>query len=135
VTLANFKHLPLNLAIAAILVLAPIKATLVVTLLLTLVDLITGVLAARKRGEAITSTGFKASVVKLLVYESVVVLSFLVERFLVGDLLPVVKIAGGMVGLTELKSVLENLEELTGMPLLKALIAKLGAGNDSETSK
>ncbi len=134
-TLANFKHLPLNLAIAAILVLAPIKATLVVTLLLTLVDLITGVLAARKRGEAITSTGFKASVVKLLVYESVVVLSFLVERFLVGDLLPVVKIAGGMVGLTELKSVLENLEELTGMPLLKALIAKLGAGNDSETSK
>jgi phage-related holin len=121
----RFNQLPLNLLISAALVLAPIKATLAVTLLLTLADLITGVLAARKRGEAITSAGFKKTVVKILVYECVVILGFLVERFLVGDILPIVKIAGGMVGLTELKSVLENLEDLTGMPLLQALINRL----------
>jgi phage-related holin len=123
--MSSFRQLPLNLLIAALLVLAPIRASLAVTLLLTLADLVTGVLAARKRGEAITSAGFKKTVVKILVYEAVVILGFLVERFLVGDLLPIVKIAGGMVGLTELKSVLENLEELTGMPLLQAIINKL----------
>jgi phage-related holin len=120
----------INLLLSGVFVFLPIKASLVALGALTFVDLITGVLAARKRGEEITSSGLKKTVIKLLVYESVVMLGFLVERYLTGDLVPIVKILSGMVGITELKSVLENLEELTGIPLLQLLIQKLTSMNN-----
>ena len=119
------KSIALNLALSAILVFAPIKATLIAVMVLTMVDLVSGLLAARKRGEAITSTGLKRTLIKIAVYEIVVLLGFITEQYLTGDLLPVVKILAGLVGITELKSVLENLEEITGMPLLKMFIQKL----------
>lgn len=119
------KTLLFNLLLAAMMVFVPIKASLAAVGVLTFLDLMLGVLAARKRGEPITSSGFKKTVVKLLAYESTVMLGFLVEQYLTGDLMPVVKILGGMIGITELKSVLENLEELTGLPLLQLLIQKL----------
>jgi hypothetical protein len=119
------KNVLVNLALAALLVFVPIKASLVAVGVLTFLDLVLGVCAARKRGESITSSGLKKTVVKLLAYETTVMLGFLVEQYLTGDLMPVVKILGGMIGITELKSVLENLEELTGIPLLQLLIQKL----------
>ena len=119
------KILLINLGLAAILVFVPIKASLVAVGVLTFIDLVSGVCAAHKRGEKITSSGLKRTVVKLLVYEVVVMLGFLVEQYLTGDLIPIVKILSGMVGITELKSVLENLEDLTGLPLLRLLIDKL----------
>jgi hypothetical protein len=119
------KQLAFNLALAAILVFVPIKATLITIMVFTLLDLVTGILAARKRGEKITSSGLKRTVVKTLVYEAVIMMGYLTEQYLTGELVPVVKILGGLVGLTELKSVLENAEELTGIPLLQVLIDKL----------
>ena len=119
------KQLTYNLALASILVFAPIKATLVVVMVLTLCDLVLGVAAARKRGEKITSSGLKRTVIKILVYEAVVMMGYLTEQYMTGDMVPVVKILAGLVGLTELKSVLENAEELTGIPLLQTIINKL----------
>jgi hypothetical protein len=127
------KSIALNLLLSAVLVFAPIKATLIAVMVLTMVDLASGLIAARKRGEAITSTGLKRTLIKIAVYEIVVLLGFITEQYLTGDLLPVVKILAGLVGITELKSVLENLEEITGMPLLKMFIQKLanmGSNND-----
>jgi phage-related holin len=94
-------------------------------MVMTLVDLITGLLAARKRGEAVTSLGLRRTVTKLMVYELLVCLAFITEMYLTGPMVPVVKIFAGFIGLTELKSVMENLETLTGMPLIKTLIDKL----------
>jgi hypothetical protein len=62
---------------------------------------------------------------KLAVYESVVLLAFLVEQYLTGDFVPIVKILSGYIGITELKSCMENMEDITGVPILKALIDKL----------
>jgi hypothetical protein len=87
--------------------------------------MVMGILAAKKRGEPITSSGLKRTVVKTFVYEAVIMMGYLTEQYLTGDLIPVVKILGGLVGLTEFKSVLENAEELTGIPLLKTIIDKL----------
>ena len=114
-----------NLLIVSLLVFLPIKATLITVMVLVLVDLMTGILAARKRGEKITSSGLKRTVIKFFVYEIVIMLGFLTEQYLTGEIVPVVKVLGGLVGLTELKSVLENAEELTGIPLLQVLIDKL----------
>lgn len=94
-------------------------------------DLVVGVWAARVRKEPITSAGFKRTIIKILAYELVVMLGFLTEQYLTGDLVPVVKILAGLIGMTELKSVLENIEYITGIPLLKVMVEKL-AGIERE---
>lgn len=119
------KTIATNLLLATILLFVPIKAALLTIIALTLIDLLSGVAAAVKRKEPITSSGLKRTVIKLLVYLSVACLAYLVERFLTGEFIPLAKIMSGLVGITELKSILENLEDITGLPLLKLLIDKL----------
>lgn len=117
------KLSPLLASIA--LVFMPIKATLITVMVLTVADLITGIMASRKEGKKITSSGLKRTIIKTTVYELVVMLGFLTERFMVGDSIPVVKVLAGFIGLTELKSVLENIERISGMPIIKLLIQRL----------
>jgi phage-related holin len=117
------KLSPLIASIA--LVFMPIKATLITVMVLTVADLITGITASRKEGKKITSSGLKRTIIKTTVYELVVMLGFLTERYMIGDALPVVKILAGFIGLTELKSVLENIERISGMPIIKLLIERL----------
>lgn len=114
-----------KLALAALLILAPIQTTIISTVGLVFVDLVTGLFAARKKAVAITSAGLKTTVVKLLVYLAAIILGYLVETYLTGDLYPISKTVSGMVGLTELTSILENLETLTGISFIQALINKL----------
>lgn len=119
------KSIALNLLLATVAVFIPIKAALLAIVALTLLDLVTGVTAAIRRKEALTSSGFKRTVVKLFVYLSVACLAYVVETYLTGELIPLAKIMSGLIGITELKSVLENLESITGLPLLQLLIDKL----------
>jgi len=103
----------------------PIKPVLLTVLTLVGVDLIGGLMAAKKRKEPITSSGFKRTIVKLFVYELVIILAHITTQYLTGDMIPLVKILAGYIGITELKSCMENMEELTGVPVLKALIDKI----------
>lgn len=122
------EHLKL-LIISLILVFAPIKATLVSIMVITFIDLASGLVAARKRKEPITSSGLKRTIIKIGVYELTVMLGFLTEQYMTGDLVPVVKVLAGFIGLTELKSVLENVEEITGVAVVKALVDKVAGLN------
>lgn len=115
----------LALAMSVALVFMPIKATLITVMVLTVADLISGIMASRKEGKKITSSGLKRTIIKTTVYELVVMLGFLTEKYMIGDALPVVKILAGFIGLTELKSVLENIERISGMPIIKMLIERL----------
>lgn len=94
-------------------------------MVLTIIDLISGLMAAKHRKEAITSSGLKRTIVKIFIYEAAVLLGYLTEQYMTGDLIPVMKILAGYIGITELTSVLENLEEITGLSILKKLINKL----------
>lgn len=119
------KQALIRVLMALLAVFAPIQDALLVVMLLTILDLITGLIAARKRGEKITSSGLKRTIIKTCVYETTVMLAFLTETHLVGDLIPLVKICTAYIGITELKSVLENLDSISGMSLLKTLVKKL----------
>jgi phage-related holin len=110
--------------LAVLALLAPIKAALITAMVVTVIDLVSGLLAARKRGEKITSAGLKNTLVKIFVYQFVIILGYFIEKNLIGDLLPLTKILTGYIGITELLSVLENLEDITGLPILKVLIKK-----------
>lgn len=107
------------------LVFLPLKATLITVMVLTVVDLATGLAASRKRRKRITSSGLKKTIIKTFVYEAVVMLGFLTEQYMTGNTVPIVRILAGYIGITELKSVLENMEIVSGVSIIKLLIKKL----------
>ncbi len=108
---------------------APVKEIMATMLVLIIADLITGMYAAYKRKESIQSSAIRRTVSKILAYEIAVALGFLAQAYLVKDLIPVANLIGSVVGLVELKSVLENLNSASGTDLLKAVIDKLGSDN------
>ena len=118
------------LAMSAITVLIPIKAVMIAVGFAIFVDLVTGVMAAHKRGEKLTSAGLQRTAIKMFVYETLVVMGYVVEQYMTGPGVPVARIASGFIGLTELKSVAENLNDVTGTDLLKTLIGKFASAND-----
>jgi hypothetical protein len=106
---------------------APVKGMLIAALALCSVDLLTGLLASRTRKDPITSSRLRRTVVKALVYETTILVSFITQHWLTGDAFPLTSWAAGMIGLVELKSVLENLDIISGQDLLKAMLDKITA--------
>lgn len=86
-------------------------------------DFITGIQAARKRGELITSKKMKATVVKFSAYAISVITSFLMEKmFLEG--LPALKIIAGLIAFVEVKSINENIKDITGKDIFGELLKR-----------
>lgn len=131
----KMKDYLLALAISAMAVFAPIKELLLVTLVLILVDLVTGVLAARKKGKEIKSAGIRRTVSKLTIYMTSICVGFLIEQYMLDGFMPVSKLAAGLISVVEGKSIFENLDVLNGSPIFKALIQKLGSVNDVESEQ
>lgn len=111
--------------LAVVTVFAPAKTALIAALALVFFDFVTGVLAARKRKEKITSAGFKRTVGKIVLYETALCLAFLAQEFLLGDDVPAFKLISTMIGLVELKSILENLDTINGKPVFRAILKKI----------
>lgn len=116
--------------ISTLAVFAPIKAVILVTGILIFADLITGIWAAKKKGQKITSAGLRRTISKVLIYHTAILLGFLVEVYMLEGFIPISKIAAGLIGIVELTSVLENLNTINGNPIFKSLISKLGSIND-----
>lgn len=105
--------------------LAPIKASMLTIIVLVLVDLITGLLAAKKQGIPIISTKLGHTVIKLLGYEIAVLLAYTGQTYLL-DGVPVIHVVAGFVGSTELLSIYENMSVITGTPYIDAIKKLLG---------
>jgi len=121
-----------NLAISAMAALSPIKPVMITVGILIVSDLITGVWAARKRGEQITSAALGRTVSKMVVYQTAVVTGFLLQRYLLNDALPVVNVIGGVIGMVEFKSFIENANCIVDGDVFKEILKKLGSKNDDE---
>ena len=116
----------INLMLTLTAVFAPAKGMVMTALLLVVMDMVTGILASRKQKTPITSAGLGRSIVKTLVYEGAILLAFLTQQYLTGPEVPVSNIVAGLIGLTELKSVMENLSFIvSGGSLLSSIIDKL----------
>ena len=118
-----------GLMISALSVLAPIKAVLITVGILIFADFVTGILAAKKRGESISSAKIRNSVTKCLVYQSAVITGFLVQTFLLQGFIPIVNIVASLIGLTELTSFYENLNTIKGGNIFRKIIELLGSAN------
>jgi sugar phosphate permease len=124
------KDYIVNTMLVALAVLAPIKPLLLACGVLIFADMVTGMMAARKRGEKISSASMRRTVSKLVIYHVAIISGFVLEAFMLENLLPVSKIVGGVIGLVEFKSVLENASTVAGRDLVQLVKEKLGSKND-----
>lgn len=123
------KSLLLKLLLSVVAVFAPIQSVLFAAFAMIMVDLATGVLAARKRGEKLTSAGLQRTLVKLFVYEGALLLGYVSQHYLMLDAVNVVSIIGSYISLTELVSCYENIDAVAGGSLLKQISDKLKSKN------
>lgn len=112
---------------------APIQSLLITTAAMIVIDLVTGILAARKRGEKITSAGLRRTVSKIFVYELAIMVAYLGEHYM-SDVVPFVKLASGMIAMVEIKSIYENLSAIGGdQASIKSLVDQLGSANQDKS--
>jgi hypothetical protein len=119
-----------NIALSLFAVFAPIKPLILSVGFLIFADCLTGVWAAKKRGEQIKSAALRRTVSKMVIYQIALLTGFLVEIYMIEGLLPISKLVAGAIGMVEFKSILENSTVITGQDLFKSLIQKLGSKND-----
>jgi hypothetical protein len=126
------KDLLVKAAIALAAVFSPIQATILTVFFLCFADAVTGIMAARKRGEPIKSAALRRTISKLFIYEAVIMLSYATEIYLLGGVIPACKLVASAIALVEFKSLLENCETVLERNLFADLIAMLGSKNDTQ---
>jgi len=110
---------------------APAKELFIAAGVLIALDLATGIYAALKTEQPITSAGLRRTVSKFFIYNVAIGAGFLVEHYMMKGAIPVSNIVASAIGMTELKSILENLDKIQGGSLVRQIIEKLGSVNDT----
>ena len=87
-------------------------------------DTVTGMAAAFKLGEELTSKKFRAIFPKFIVYGCAVLVAHVLQRQFFPDF-PAMKIVAGFVAYSELMSIDENIQKITGVSVFKFFIKKL----------
>lgn len=107
------KHIAdIFLAICAVLL--PMIGIMIVTGLLIAFDFISGIAAAFKRGEPITSRKMSNTISKIIFYNIALFTSMGVQ-YLMSDVIPVTKLIVGTIAFVEAKSIYENIGYVLGI--------------------
>jgi len=107
------KQYLLNLLLATIAILSPIKEAMFTVGALIFIDLMLGVYASYKNNIKIESKKLKNTVVKTLVYQVVIISAFICESYLV-NIIPFLKVTLAFIAIVEFKSIAENMTKITG---------------------
>ena len=98
----------------------PIWPFIITAIALVFADAITGVIAAKKRGDKITSRGFYRTSQKIVVYMvSILACEGIRVVFVPG--IPVTYTAAAAISVTELKSILENTRTVSGVNIFQQI--------------
>lgn len=102
----------------------PIQDFLILTSALVVIDLATGVMAAKRRGDEIRSRSLMRTTVKLLLYYCAILATEGVQTVF-AEKIPLTYITAFTIAVTELKSILENVDAGTGSGLTSTIINRL----------
>ena len=86
-------------------------------------DFVTGIQAAKKRGEPIQSRKMKTTVVKFGSYAIAIISSYLIEKLFL-DGIPSLKIIAGLIAFIEVKSINENMKDVTGTDIFGEILKR-----------
>lgn len=115
-------------SIAAAAILTPAVPIIIFTGVLIFSDTVTGIWAAVKRSEKITSKALGRTITKMCLYSLVIGLTFAFEHFFTAlQLIHMGQIAAGYICLVELKSIYENVSSITGLDIWTHLISRFEA--------
>jgi hypothetical protein len=113
-------------------VFTPVLPTLLTVGFLIALDFIVGIYRAFKLGEEITSRKMGNTISKMLLYNITILSLWVFEKYILQDAIPITKIGAALISITELKSIDESVEKLTGVGIWKKLVRIVKRG-DSET--
>lgn len=99
---------------------SPLVPTLYFVGILVMSDFITGVIKAHK-AQKLTSRRMSDKVWMTVGYFMAIMVAFAMEKYF-GDAVPMVKAVVAIIALTEIQSLRENIEKITGTDILKPLI-------------
>lgn len=101
-------------------VLTPMIGIIIVTGLLIAFDFISGIAAAIKRKEPITSRKMSNTISKIIFY-NIALFSSMGVQYLVKDVIPITNIIVGVIALVEAKSIYENIGFVLGIDFWSAI--------------
>ena len=112
------KTILIKISIAVVSLLAPLQESIIAIGFLIAVDLVMGLIASYRNNIALTSSRLKNTAVKMLVYNLLLISSFVCESFLI-PFIPMTKIALAFLGTVEITSLGESFQKITGISFIK----------------
>lgn len=122
----GFTDLLLKLSLIIIFFFAPLQGLLLTLLFLIVLDLITGLWAAKKTKNKITSARLSRTATKILVYFfTITIVNIVSKHIMIGSDLPITEMISSFIILTEFQSILENVYRISKQNVLILIIDKL----------
>lgn len=116
-------------------ILLPIKPLIITVGFLCIADMVVGIWKAIKNKETISSKRMSDTVTKLMLYQLAIVSGFLIEKYVIEELVPITKTIGTVISIIEFKSIVESIESVTGKKLLSAIKTAIGRKSDEINSQ
>jgi phage-related holin len=117
----------------------PISGIAISLVMAVVIDFISGIWAAKKRKEKISSHVMRNSVTKLLCYSMTIVFCWVIQKEVFAlEWAKLVNLATALIALSELKSILENFGTITGNKVFNSIFAEINSffkKNKDEISK
>jgi hypothetical protein len=135
-----------NFIYPIVLFFTPVKGIFITIGLFILLDTITGIWKSRKNRKPITSRGLSALISKMLLYESLILVTYCLDIFILNEIFLhvfsintlITKIVALVLIYVEAKSINENYKEVKGIDLwmeLKSLVSRTNEIKDSFNGK
>lgn len=119
--------------LAVLTVFLPIKELMLTIGFLVGADMVVGIWKALKTGQRIRSRRMSDTITKLLLYQIAIMSGFLIETFIISELIPITKLVATVIAIIEFKSIIESIESVTGKDLWSKLKAIIGRKSEDIT--
>jgi hypothetical protein len=111
----------------------PIKELMITIGFLVAMDMVVGIWKAIKLGQRIRSRRMSDTITKLMLYQIAIVSGFLIETYVIEQLIPITKLIATVVAIIEFKSIIESIESVTGKDLWSKIKAIIGRKSEDIT--
>ena len=119
--------------LAGLAVFLPIKELMLTIGFLVAADMVVGIWKALKLKQRIRSRRMSDTITKLLLYQIAIMSGFLIESFIISELIPITKLVATVIAVIEFKSIIESIESVTGKDLWSKLKTIIGRKSEDIT--
>jgi hypothetical protein len=96
-------------------------------------DMVVGIWKALKLKQRIRSRRMSDTITKLLLYQIAIMSGFLIESFIIAELIPITKLVATVIAVIEFKSIIESIESVTGKDLWSKIKSIIGRKSEDIT--